>query len=366
MKKILVTGGPVHAYLDSVKIITNRFKGGLMASLADNLSRLTEVTYLSPAKLGSVLPKNQDKRINLIEHRGFEDYMGIVLEIAPQVDAVVLGAAVANLIPANPYKGKFPSHNYKPGDIIPIDFTIAPRIIDQVKKVAPKTHLFGFKLLDHVSHSELISAAYDIVLNSGATAVLANDAAILNEVYAVTKERGVHPLLRHQLADWIQEMINDEYYKTYFGKGPDVPEKIKSAINKLLREFSSKFITVENGMIFGTVAIRDKNTYGFFTTGRGKRELDDIVHVLHVDQENKEVTVTGSRKASLNAPLLDKMFENSNVEYIVHYHEQESGLPSYGYAPPGTVRDTNRPNETSFNIQEHGCVLLFDKNGRRL
>ena len=68
MKKILVTGGPVHAHLDSVKIITNRFKGGLMAELADNLSGLTEVTYLSPAKLGSTLPKNQDKRINLIEH----------------------------------------------------------------------------------------------------------------------------------------------------------------------------------------------------------------------------------------------------------------------------------------------------------
>ena len=78
MKKILVTGGPVHAYLDSVKIITNRFKGGLMADLADNLSGLTEVTYLSPAKLGSVLPKNQFKNINLIEHKGFEDYMCVL------------------------------------------------------------------------------------------------------------------------------------------------------------------------------------------------------------------------------------------------------------------------------------------------
>src|SRR3989344_6183826 len=133
MKKILVTGGPVHAYLDSVKIITNRFKGGLMAELVDNLSGLVEVTYLSPAKLGSVPPKNQFNNINLIEHAGFEDYMRIVLEIAPQMDAVILGAAVVNLIPTKPFKGKFPSHNYKPGDVIPIDFTIAPRVIDEVK-----------------------------------------------------------------------------------------------------------------------------------------------------------------------------------------------------------------------------------------
>ena len=31
--KILITGGPVHAKLDAVKIITNTFKGGLMAEL---------------------------------------------------------------------------------------------------------------------------------------------------------------------------------------------------------------------------------------------------------------------------------------------------------------------------------------------
>ncbi|TSC83278.1 MAG: hypothetical protein G01um101419_108 [Parcubacteria group bacterium Gr01-1014_19] len=37
MKRVLITGGPVHCYLDAVKIITNRFKGGLMAELAENL-----------------------------------------------------------------------------------------------------------------------------------------------------------------------------------------------------------------------------------------------------------------------------------------------------------------------------------------
>ena len=31
--RILITGGPVHAKLDAVKIITNTFKGGLMAEL---------------------------------------------------------------------------------------------------------------------------------------------------------------------------------------------------------------------------------------------------------------------------------------------------------------------------------------------
>ena len=364
MKKILVTGGPVHAYLDSVKIITNRFKGGLMAELADNLSGLAEVTYLSPAKLGSILPENQFENINLIEHVGFEDYMRIVLELAPQVDAVILGAAVANLIPANPFKGKFPSHNYKPGDIIPIDFTIAPRVIDKIKKVAPKTHLFGFKLLDHVPHPELISAAYDIVLNSGATAVFANDAAILNQVYAVTKERGAHPLLRYELVHWIWLMLNDEYYKTELSESLFISPESHFRIQGIIEKFADRFTTVENGMIFGTVAVRYGN--GFLTTGRGKRELNHIVHVVNVAHDNRIVIIAGPRKASLNTPLLAKIFENHSVEHIVHYHEQEKGLPSFPYAPPGTVRDTNRSNLTSFNILEHGCMLLFDKDGQRL
>lgn len=37
MKKILITGGPVHANLDAVKIITNRFRGGRMVDLAIKL-----------------------------------------------------------------------------------------------------------------------------------------------------------------------------------------------------------------------------------------------------------------------------------------------------------------------------------------
>lgn len=48
--KILVTGGPVHGYLDPVKIVTNRFRGGLMLALAEQLSEQHEVTYVCKRK----------------------------------------------------------------------------------------------------------------------------------------------------------------------------------------------------------------------------------------------------------------------------------------------------------------------------
>lgn len=365
MKKILITGGPVHAYLDAVKIITNKFKGRLMAELAGELvGANTRVNYVYAPYIGAKEPMSSANLVTF-EHKGFQDYERLVLELATDMDAIILGAAVANLIPAKPFKGKFPSHNYKEGDIIPIDFTIAPRVINKVKKVAPKTHLFGFKLLSGVPHKELIRAAYEIVLDSGATAVFANDEKNLFQVFAVTKERGVHPLKRNELADWILEMINDEYYKTCFASERAVSIKARFKINNLIGRYASKFTTVENGIKFGTVAVRDSS--GFLTTGRGKRELDDIVHVLCVNHVKKEVVVAGgSRKASLNAPLLARLFENPAVDQIVHYHEQEPKLPTAFYAPPGTVRNSERVNSGSFNIAGHGCMLLFDKEGRML
>lgn len=50
-----------------------------------------------------------------------------------------------------------------------------PKIIRMVKKLSPQTQLVGFKLLDHVSHTELIDTAYALLLKNACDFVLAND-----------------------------------------------------------------------------------------------------------------------------------------------------------------------------------------------
>lgn len=238
MKNILVTGGPVGANIDPVKIVTNKFRGGMMAKLATELSmyRGARVTYL--CSKGSVLPEGpltlecpDDMRVKVVYHDGFHDYMKKVCDLAKDMDAVILGAAVANLIPVKWYRGwaisrgryelhdptdmplkdKFPSHNYKPGDRIFMEWTIAPRVIDMVKKHMPETgHLFGFKLLAGQPHDELIRAAYEVLLSSRATAVIANDPTKgLENKHIVTKERGVHTIGFAELDKWIWEVLND-------------------------------------------------------------------------------------------------------------------------------------------------------------
>lgn len=365
MKRILITGGPVHERLDAVKIITNKFRGGLMVKLAQDLTRLgAEVIYLCAPEAGAKVPE-PSARLTVISHKGFRDYEDKVLKLAPTVECVILGAAVANLIPEKPWKGKFPSHDYSPGDRVNIPFLVSPRIIDQVKRVAPKAHLIGYKLLSDVSAEELIRAAYGIVLEAKATAVIANDEKKgLMQKFAVTKERGVHPMHQDAQAAWIWELLQDQYYSSEALGEYDPSPMATARVRQLIEEYKDKFVQVEQGLIFGTVAVR--HPQGFVTTGRGKHELDSIAHVARVNHAERKVYTRGAQKASLNAPLLARMFENPRVSEIVHYHEQVPGLQTLPYAPPGTVRDSDRPNHVSFNIKEHGCMLLFDIEGRQM
>lgn len=370
MHKLLITGGPVFAYLDAVKILTNKFKGGLMAELADDFVRKfpVEVTYLT--NKGSTLPKCDN--VKVIYHDGFDDYREKVTTLAKDFDSMILGAAVANLIPCNPWKGKFPSHDYKVGDVIPIDFTIAPRVICEVKKNAPNVNLFGFKLLAGVDHEELVRAAYEIILDAGANAVIANDAKKLDDKFLVMKDRSVHPQDRLTLADALWPMMHDQFYSSVLSEQTSPIDAKVAEIQTLITTYSGKgwFEPTVEGLVFGTFAVRDGN--GFVTTARGKKELEQFVRVVKVDHESLKVFVEGDARATLNAPLLARIFEsNPEVHSVVHMHHnlnetEHMNLPVSAYAPPGTVRDNLRFVGSSFVIERHGSFLLLDKEGRIL
>ncbi|HUU86701.1 MAG TPA: phosphopantothenoylcysteine decarboxylase [Candidatus Glassbacteria bacterium] len=384
--KILVTAGAVHSYLDAVKIITNDFKGGRIAQLAQTLlqnNKDMEIIYL--CKKGLCIPLlsseypswDTAQKAKIIYHDGLEDYMNKVCKIAPEVDAVVCGAAVANIIPKNPWKGKFPSHNYKAGDVIPIDFVIAPRVIDEIKKVAPKTHVFGFKLLSGANHEELIRAAYEVLLGSKATTVFANDKNDLDTIYAVTKDRSVHPMDRSLIADWIVDCIKDEYYRTEIideiGPWHCSLDDMRQSVF-LLNEWEKFFTECPEGFVFGSIAFRCKHG-GFYTTERGKKffvrdgkkTIGGVVWVKKVNHA-KKVVYSNMYKSSLNAPLFAHIFRtNLNIKAIVHLHEKRQDLSTQAYALPGTVRDSQRENcSSSFNIEGHGCIILFDKDGKEI
>lgn len=347
MKKILITGGPVHGKIDDVKLVTNKFNGGRIAKLADILSSEFEIIYL--CSKSTIKPKNQN--IKIVIHDGIYEYYDLVLQYSKDVDSVILGAAVANLVPKEVIKGKFPSHNYREGDTIHIPFIIAPRVVDAIKKVNPKVHLFPFKLLSGTSHEELIRASYKMCLDSHATAVIANDARDLNKKYIITKEKSIIEYTDDTYHEFIRECLNDKYYHTELFEDT---QKYTFSIDINSSSFKKE---EQSHLIFGCVAERHED--GFLCSSRGKNSMDDIVFVKSVD--DKKLTVHTSGKASLNAPLLNNLFKNNpNVKYIIHTHTFLNNVNTYEYAIPGTLRDSLRNiKDEEFNIANHGSFKLI-------
>lgn len=350
MKTFLITMGPIPGKLDSVKYITNRFKGGLMAKVASKLSENPDF------KIDVIKWKHTDIKldnVNIIDVDDVYDYVNKVLE--NEYDVYVMGAAVANLIPKNPFEGKFPSHNYKVGDTISIDFEIAPRAIDEIKKKYPKSTLIAYKLFDS-SDEELVKAGWLTLIESKANAVFCNHPNWAKDRKIMLTPDGAQTHLTFdEHIDMISRMANLEWYRTVLRKEvirdkPDIKLDIKLELLKISKEWM--------GYSFGCVAIRNMN--GFLTTTRGKKG-SGIVHVFGVDHERRIVYSEGIVKATLNAPLLHKLFRKyPNVNKIIHGHGVIDA-PTIDYLFPGTT-DENKAldlNEMNFNIKGHGYYKLI-------
>ena len=132
--KILFTIGPIPAKLDSVKLITNKFKGGLSLLVVSKLHKYFDIEVVKWEGLSVNLPSN----VKITNVSDVLNYRDVVLSTT--ADAYVLSAAVANLMPINPWATKFPSHNYKSGDRFNITFTLTPRVIDLIKKLNNVVH----------------------------------------------------------------------------------------------------------------------------------------------------------------------------------------------------------------------------------
>lgn len=356
MAKILVTGGAVHGKLDSVKIVTNRFQGGRSAQLADRLQEMGhQVVWLS-SKF-SKMP--QDPRVERVLHDGFFDYMAKAPEIGKSCDAAVMAAAVANLVPQNPWPAKFPSHDYHEGDVVQIPFVVAPRVISLMRKANPNLFLFGFKLLD-APREELVSAAYRTLLEGGCRAVFANHPGSLDEKIAVMPDRSAHPMHEAGLPALIDQMVSERLFSTEArtaseGRATsDEIERFKAFLKA--RAAEGRFKSCPEGYVFGAAGMT-LGSGGMLCSSRGKDESAEFTEILDVDFENLRVVVAG-RKASLNAPLMWRFAKaNAGCTFILHAHDRYSGSDAQPWRGPGTVGDSIRDIPGSFlAISGHGCL----------
>lgn len=323
-RKVVVSVGPIPARVDSVKFLTNRFKGGLALRTANYLAEkghdVTVVAWEHSDDVKLAVQRSPVKSSpvqHLVLVKDVFEYFDWFVAHAKDYDAFVMAAAVANLTPVHPYEGKFPSHNYQPGDEFDVRFMIAPRAIDAIKPLNPRACLVGYKLFDCETDEELAEIASHALKDSNANLIFANRPSdARTRKLALTQDGAVVPCSFDQHLELIDRAIRQEYYRTEIrpmseeqAADPDVREALATA---------AMFEKTFPG--HGTVAVPVRGMKGAFaTTSRGHR--DGPVIVWDVDHRNLTVTATG--KATLNAPALFDMLDGEENSIIVHRHEDD-------------------------------------------
>lgn len=337
-KKIVISCGPIPAKLDSVKYITNRFKGGLALKTAEFFVKEGfDVTIVKWEHSSLEVQKEFDKsHLHYVNVADVVEYYEWFEMNAINYDVFIMAAAVANLMPVDPYKGKFPSHLYHEGDEFPVTFTIAPRAIDVIKKRNPKAFLVGYKLFDAKNDDELVEIASHTLKDSKANVIFANTPAdAKNKKLALTQDGSVIPLSFDEHLLFIARLIKQQFFTTQIidiNSSP-VYKKHKSFIDAAFNAIRLFEKSIDN---YGTMAIKITED-SFVTTSRGHR--GDPVLVEKVDVEKRLVYASG--KATLNAPALFAVIQDG-FDFVFHRHEYSGCTPIFSkYLFPGTLQEYN-------------------------
>src|SRR3989339_1571452 len=165
-RKIIVTAGGTTEKIDEVRFITNRSSGKMGAALA-------EECYLRGADVLLLRAKNSVTPRYLIKEKIFgtgEDLMNLIKENIKKTDFFYQVAAISDYKVEQPYEGKLSS---KQSVVLKLKPQI--KIIDQIKKISPKTILIAFKAEYGLGEKSLIEKAIEKLKESKADVVIAND-----------------------------------------------------------------------------------------------------------------------------------------------------------------------------------------------
>ena len=91
-------------------------------------------------------------------------------ECRKKYDCIIHTAAVSDFKPALIAKNKISSAKKLTLNLVP-----TPKIIDQIKKIAPESFLIGFKLVSDIRASGVLKEVRHLISSAGCDAVLVND-----------------------------------------------------------------------------------------------------------------------------------------------------------------------------------------------
>jgi len=189
-KKVMITSGGTIEKIDEVRSIANRSSGKMGVALA-------EECYLRGAGVLLLRSKTSVKPRYLIKEKIFETAEELFQLIKVNIintDLFFQVAAVSDFKVDKIIKGKISSDNS-----VNLKLTPQIKIVNQIKKLSPKTKLIAFKAEYGLSEEKLIKEAINKLKQSDSDFVIANDISRKdrgfesddNEVYIISKNKPV-------------------------------------------------------------------------------------------------------------------------------------------------------------------------------
>jgi len=216
--RVLVTAGPTIEYIDPVRVISNKSSGKMGIAVAEEaLSRGAQVTLIygqgtAPPPYGMKIRRAETTK---------QMYDLVLSELKTvRYDVLIATAAAADFAPESSWEEKIDSHTVRE---FKVKLRSLPKIIDQVKKISPKTFLVAFKAEYKVSDRELVERARKRLRSSQADFIVANDVgregagfqADTNEVFIVGKDGKVVHVPLAPKRDVAEKLLDLVYQKVH-------------------------------------------------------------------------------------------------------------------------------------------------------
>ncbi|MDD4953769.1 MAG: phosphopantothenoylcysteine decarboxylase [Candidatus Omnitrophica bacterium] len=167
-KRVLITAGPTWVPIDIVRVISNVASGETGILLAERLSALgADVTLI----LGPVAACCLAQKVRVINFRFFDQLREMLKRElkSRRYDVIIHSAAVSDFKPKAFFKGKIDSDKTVLLELEPL-----PKIIKDIRHLAPRATLVMFKLEAGVSDNVLVRRASKAKERSGADIAVAN------------------------------------------------------------------------------------------------------------------------------------------------------------------------------------------------
>ena len=170
--KFIVTSGPTRSYLDEIRYISNYSTGALGTLVAKQAAARGHKVIQISGK-GSIAASG--KSIKNIEIETIEELLAVLRKELKKNRkrpvAVIHAMAVLDFIAPKKIKGKVRSDRKS----WTVRLVRSPKVMKEIKKMAPRVKLAGFKLEYKAGKKALLNSAKKLLEASAADYVVAND-----------------------------------------------------------------------------------------------------------------------------------------------------------------------------------------------